>query len=115
MKKYAKIGQKEIYEILVGIHLDFTIPLDGTINLVNLAGILKTSRYQVKKHMDQMKKDGIVELHYVFLPSEDEIYPPYWGYRLTKKGRDTDYFREREKAHAEMVERIFFSKSDIED
>lgn len=50
-----------------------------------------------------MRKDGIVELDSAFMTCEDEIHPPYWGYKLTEKGKNTDYYTEQKRIHDEII------------
>ncbi|PLS19109.1 hypothetical protein CVD28_01495 [Bacillus sp. M6-12] len=104
---YQKVTEEEVYQRLTGLALDVMNPIGGAITLVNLASLMKTSRYQVKKHMDNLKKKGMVELKCFNLSTEEELYPPYWGYLLTEKGRETDYFREREKREDEIFRECF--------
>lgn len=84
MGKYEKIGPWEVFGILVSCDLDFMNPIGGVINLVNIATLLKTSRYQVKKNMDYLVRIGVADKAVVTIPTEYEPYPPYHGYCLTK-------------------------------
>lgn len=105
--KYEKITRQDVYEVLVSTSLDIMNPIGGIINLVDIAGFLKTSRYQVKKYIDEMKTEGMVELHSVSIPCEDEVYPPYWGYTLTERGKNTDYYKEQDKKHENILKECF--------
>ncbi|MDR7856029.1 hypothetical protein [Tissierella sp.] len=104
--KYRKITQEDVYKLLVGISVSVMNTFD-CINIVNIASLLKTSRYQVKKYIDELKNQGMVELVCVDISSEDEPYPPYLGYVLTKKGRDTHFYREAEQKETELIKEIF--------
>jgi DNA-binding MarR family transcriptional regulator len=53
-----------------------------------LALILKTSRYQVNKHIKSLKSKGLIEYDSVLMGPEDEFFPPYNGYRLTDSGKE---------------------------
>lgn len=92
MGKYERITPWEVFGVLVSCNLDFMNPIGGVINLVNIASLLNTNRYQVKKNMDYLVRIGVAEKTVVMIPSEYEPYPPYHGYCLTKtvkyKGRD---------------------------
>lgn len=79
-KGYAKIKREQVFDILVNISLDIMSPIDN-ITLVNIAHLLKTSRYQVKKHMDYLKQAGIAEYSVQTVHDEYEVYP-VCGYRL---------------------------------
>lgn len=84
MGKYERITPWEVFEVLASCDLEIMNPIDGVINLVNIASLLNTSRYQVKKNMDYLVINGVVEKTVVMIPSEYEAYPPYHGYHLTK-------------------------------
>lgn len=78
--KYATIKKEQVFDILVSCSLDIMSPVDN-ITLVNIAKLLKTSRYQVKKHMDYLKTAGIAEYSVQTVRDEYEVYP-ICGYRL---------------------------------
>lgn len=59
----------------------------GLISPSNIASLLKTSRYQVNKHIISLKQKNLIEYGWVML--NDEL-PPYNGYRLTEKGYETN-------------------------
>lgn len=86
-EKYKKIQSKDVVKILMNVSLDLMAPIDN-ISLVAIAKSLKTSRYQVKKHMDKLVKHGIAEYSVQTVYSEDEIIPPICGYRLTDTVRN---------------------------
>ena len=54
--KYKKISKEDVYKKMVNISTDFWSPIGGVISLVNLANLLGTSRYQVKKYINELKK-----------------------------------------------------------
>jgi Mn-dependent DtxR family transcriptional regulator len=106
---YQKVTQEDVYQRMVRLSLDYMNPIGGAINLKTLAFMLQTSRYQVKKYMDELYQKGFVQLKSFNLSTEDELYPPYWGYLLTEKGKDTDYYREREKEEDKIFHECFNS------
>lgn len=103
--KYKKITCDDVYKVLVRVHLN--IMGFGCINVINIASLLKTSRYQAKKYIDELKRDGMVELECINLSDDEELYPPYWGYMLTEKGRDTGYYRKSEEKEIALIKGIF--------
>lgn len=106
-KAYEKITKEQVFKVLVGITLDFIAP-DHVINLVNIADFLKTSRYQVKKYMDELREEGLVELKTTMAyNSEDEPSIPYTGYQLTAKAKETDQFKKLQNEHLALVESCF--------
>lgn len=102
MKKYKKITKTDVFDMVMSITLDFMSPLK-TINLVNIASLLKTSRYQVKKYMNELKKEGLVELKYDTIHLEDELPILYWGYGLTTKGKETELFINKKKEYTKLL------------
>jgi len=106
--KYKKIKQDDVYNILVNVAQDIMSPID-VINISNIASLLKTSKYQVKKYIDIMVKDNMVELKCEIIHDEYEVIPPYWGYRLTEKGKDTKQYKAKQKRHLEIIEECFGS------
>lgn len=108
--KYKKISKGDVYKRMVGISLNFMNPTGGAINIKNLAHLLNTSRYQVKKHIDELKKDELVELKCIAIPydeHESDPYPPYWGYVLTEKARQTEYYKEQEEKENQLIQEYF--------
>ncbi|QOY37644.1 hypothetical protein AWH56_008705 [Anaerobacillus isosaccharinicus] len=104
--KYKKITQDDVYRKIVAISVNVMNSFHA-INISNLASLLGTSRYQVKKYIDELKNKGFVELKCFNLSTDEELYPPYWGYHLTEKGRDTDYYREQERQEEELIKECF--------
>lgn len=104
---YETVSQEDVYKKLVSVALSLFNPIGGAINIVNIAYLLNTSKYQVKKHVGALKKQGIVELKCINNWDEEENHPPYWGYVLTAKGRETDYFKAEDKKEAELIQKCF--------
>lgn len=106
-KAYEKITKEQVFDVMVGITLDFIAP-DHVINLVNIADLLKTSRYQVKKYMDELREEGLVELKTTMAYNVDEEPSrPYTGYRLTAKGMETEEFKQLQSEHLALIESCF--------
>ena len=74
-KKYKQISPMDVGKVLVNISLDCMAPVDN-ITLVNIASLLKTSRYQVKKYMKLLVEYGVAEYSVQSIYSEDELLPP---------------------------------------
>lgn len=105
--RYKKITQDDVYKTLVSTSVDPMNPIGGIISLVNIASLLKTSRYQVKKYIDELKQIGFVELKSVDISTEDEAYPPYHGYTLTEKGKNTDYYKKQDDLQEQLLRECF--------
>lgn len=107
LTREEKVTEDEVYAKFVDLSLNIMNPIGGAINLVNLSWLLKTSKYQTRKHVHTLRDKGMVELKCFNIPYDEELYPPYWGYRLTEKGRDTDYFRQENEKHERILEKCF--------
>lgn len=104
--KYKKITEHDVLNILTNVELDIMSPIN-CINPSSIARILKTSRYQVKKIIGKMVKDETAELVCQYIGRKDEMFPPYWGYRLTENGRNTTLFKEKQEEHLELIKKCF--------
>lgn len=83
--KYKKIGEKEIIDVLLRTSEDW----DGCANISpsNIASLLKTSRYQVNKHIKSLKEKGLIKYKMTDISDEYEYHPPYFGYCLSELGK----------------------------
>lgn len=81
-RKYKVISGIDVLNKLIQCDIDIMAPI-RCINLVNIADLLGTSRYQVKKYMDMLVENGVAELTTKHIPDEYENYPPYHGYQIT--------------------------------
>lgn len=131
-KRYNQICHWDVLRILISTSLDWMAPEGGVINLVNIASLLDTSRYQVKKCMDGLVRAGVAEYKVAYIPDEYETYPPYCGYRLTETikykggdgipdGMDRTYILQsraayqKRKAASEKTEREFWAELEGEE
>jgi predicted ArsR family transcriptional regulator len=103
--KYKKVTKDDVFRILASVDFDCLGRGPYAINIKNTASLLNTSRYQVKKYIDELVKDGLAQLKCIPLDCEDFMLP-YWGYRVTAKGRDTDYYKSREQREVELIEEL---------
>jgi hypothetical protein len=79
--KYKSITGKDVLDILISCDLDCMSPV-RCINLVNIASLLHTSRYQVKMFIDRLVESGVAKLERTVIYGEDYTLP-YCGYRVT--------------------------------
>lgn len=107
MEKYSKISKDDVYKLIIKIDIDFMNMGFNVINVVNMASALETSRYQIKKYIDVLLDDGLVELKMEVFSNEEEPFPPYWGYGLTDKGRQTQIFKELEEEQEKFYDEMF--------
>ncbi|WP_339194640.1 hypothetical protein MKY95_23285 [Paenibacillus sp. FSL P4-0176] len=107
MTQTPKVTEEKVYAKFVHFALSIMDPTGGAINIAHLASWNKVSKYQMRKIVHSLRDKGMVELKCFNIPSEDEVYPPYWAYVLTEKGRDTDYFRQESKKHDLILQECF--------
>jgi DNA-binding transcriptional ArsR family regulator len=106
---YTIVSEDDVYHQLVHLAVDIFNPIGGLINITNLARLLNTSKYQVRKHMHSLRDKGWVELKCVKIPDDEELYPPYWGYVLTLRGRDTKYYAAAYEKENRIINECFGS------
>ncbi|MGE5473152.1 MAG: hypothetical protein ACM3UU_02905 [Ignavibacteriales bacterium] len=108
--EYKKVTRDEVLRVFINASLDIMSPIGG-ISLVEVANYLKTSRYQVKKIVNELKKEELLELKCVNLSPDPEwddgVYPPYWGYCLTEKGKELDIYKVAEEKHNKILKECF--------
>ena len=114
--KYKKVNTWEVFSVLVSYDLDILCPLCGIINLVNIASMLGTSRYQVKKHMDYLVRIGVAERDVFMPPWVNEVPPPYHGYRLTEtvKYKGGDNIHDEVDTGTMLQYRAYYQKKKVE-
>lgn len=105
--KYLKVTEEDVYRKMVSLAMDVMNPIGGAVSVRELSSMLKTSRYQTKKHIDALKNKEFVELRMFLLYSDDDYFPPYWGYLLTDKGRRTEYYLSKQKKTLKLMEECF--------
>ena len=60
----------------------------GIITPSNIAYLLKTSRYQVNKHIKSLKRKNLLDYKSVDVSTDEELYPPVNGYCLSQIGKE---------------------------
>jgi len=104
---YRTITQEDVYQQMATLAADAMNPIGGAVSLAELAIILKTTREQVKEHLSTLLLDDIVNVEHFNLSTEEDCSPPYWGYFLTEKGKDTDAYREAVKKEEKLLMECF--------
>ena len=91
--------------MLIAITNDFHSP--RLISVPNIACLLKTSKYQVRKYINNLREDGLCTSDTCIIKDEYENFPPYKGFRLTSKGRQTDAFKKAELEYEKLMRDCF--------
>lgn len=102
--KSIPVSLFRVLKVLVNCDLDCMAPIH-CVNLVNIADLLKTSRYQVKKTMQALVQKGYAQLEHEVI-REDEFVLPYCGYGITEKTRKTPYYHEQDESEMELLKRL---------
>lgn len=108
--KYRKINKEDILELLIGTSLDFLNPLEGAVSLRDIKSFLKTSKYQVDKYIKILREEELITLKVYDIEDEYEYYPPYWGYKITDKVKDSDKYIKRKTKHDKIFNECFNMK-----
>lgn len=90
--KYNKITKGDILDVLSAFEVDIVSVTNGLANVETIANILGTSKYQVRRYIRELKEENLVYIDYTNIYHEEEVVPPYWGYRLTREGMGTDNY-----------------------
>lgn len=104
-KKYEKITKEQVLDVLIRCHLNVMDPVD-VISAPNIAYLLKTSEYQVRKYIGELKKDGLVELAFLTILDE-ELVLPIKGFQITDKAKELDQYKIAERNEREIFKEIF--------
>ena len=83
--KYTKVLEMDVVNMLIRTSESWC----GCITPSNITSLLKTSRYQVNKHIKSLKLKGLIEYKSILFQDEYDYYPPYNGYCLSECGRTT--------------------------
>lgn len=108
-QKYKETTKDDVFGVLVSASCDVFNPVNGIINIVNVASILGTSKYQTRKHIKSLVAEGLVLLDMCTVPDEEECYPPYWGYTLTEKGKETEKYKQRMEQSIKLINEVFYN------
>lgn len=107
MNKNNKISKDILLTKMISLAADPMNSIGGCINIINLSFSLKTSKYQVKKCMKELRDEGLVELKMINNWDEDENYPPYWGWALTNKGRELEEYKIKSEDNIKLMRMCF--------
>ena len=107
--KYEKITTNDIIKLIINTTIVGIDNGPGIISPSNIASLLKTSRYQVDKHIKTLKLWGFLDYKSVNYGPEDDYSPPYKGYTLSPKGRGewSIYIKQRKEEELELIKECF--------
>ena len=106
---YKKINSEDIIKLIINTTI---IGFDNGPSIIspsNIVSLLKTSRYQVNKHIKELKKSNLLEYKVVNFGPEDDYSPPYSGYHLSNKAKLLwkDYIEKRKHEELELIKKCF--------
>jgi hypothetical protein len=106
-RSYLKINELDVVNMIMKTAHDWQGC--GVISPSNIAHLLKTSRYQVDKCIKALKDKGLLEYKSVMIGSEEDYYPPYNGYKLSKHGEITfsKELKELEEHNIKLIKECF--------
>jgi len=89
--KYNKITEQDVLKkICKVVYWNFTHDICRP---CDITWSLKTSRYQVNKHIKSLKEKGLIEYKSAPCYDEYDTYPPINGWTLTEKGKKTNEYQ----------------------
>ena len=91
-KKYRKITKEDVLDVLIDCNLSF-INYTDTVSIPNISYLLKTSKYQVRKYINELKKDGLVENGFIHAMEYDTCHLPTKGFLMTKKAEELEKYK----------------------
>lgn len=84
--------------------MDSEVPVSCT----HIAQRLGISVYAARKCMHELEREGFVKRgSFVFVPEDDFPGPPYNGWVMTRKAKETDAFRKASEKEAEICAGVF--------
>ena len=87
------VTEYEVLSAFIDAALDVS-SFESVVSVVYVAKALRISRYRAKKLIDSLRNEGLLELHCVNTSWDGEdINPPYWGYMITEKAKETDQYK----------------------
>lgn len=108
MAKYSKVEQDDVFKCICSC--DLALWSIGIVSVPNIASLLETSKYQVRKHVSNLKLIGLIKNDSCMIQDEYENYPPYNGFALTNKGRKSKFFIKLDKENDEAYRQWADSK-----
>lgn len=82
---YVKIDEIDVIKLI--IHTTNCMAGGEVISPSNIASLLRTSRYQVDKHIKVLKNKGFISYQSVLCTTDEDYCPPYNGYKLSESGK----------------------------
>jgi len=87
------VTEYEVLSAFIDAALDVS-SFESVVSVVYVAKALRISRHRAKKLIDSLRREGLLELHCVNTSWDGEdINPPYWGYMITEKAKETDQYK----------------------
>lgn len=100
------ISEYDALNVFIDIALDAS-DFERVTNVAYVADVLRISRHRAKKLIDSLRREGLLELHCVNTSWDGEdVNPPYWGYAITEKAKETEQYKERAKKYKHSLDAL---------
>ncbi len=100
------VTEYEALNVFIEAALDVS-DFESVVNVVYAAKALRISRHRAKKLIDSLRREGLLELHCVNTSWDGEdVNPPYWGYAITEKAKETEQYKERAKKYKHSLDAL---------
>lgn len=105
MKKYKTITKNQVFDKLCS-HASCVFGGYAPFPARLIKEHFETSMYQVRKYIEQLKKDGLVHKISISASEDDECSLPFHGFNLTRKGMKTDTYIKYSEKEYELIREI---------
>lgn len=105
--KYNKINKEDVLNLLINASFDFLNPIEGAVSIRDMENLLKTSKYQIEKYVKVLREENLIILKIYDMDNEYEYCPPYWGYKITDKVKDSGEYIKRKTKHDKIFNDSF--------
>lgn len=114
MKKYRIIDKLVVLKIMCDIETDI-MNLGYPTSIPNIAELLGTSKYQVRKYMKELEKEGLVKsecIYYDGRPDYEtgELFDDpriIRGWSLTEEAAKTDIYKDSSENVRKIIKEVF--------
>ena len=112
--KYRKIDKDVLFFLICEDAVDI-MSYGYPVSIPNYAELLKTSKYQVRKYMKELEKEGLVKsvcMYYDGRPDYEtgELYDEpkiLRGWEITEKGRQTEMCKQRSENMSKIIKEVW--------
>lgn len=103
---YRKIKKDDVLKLMIGISVNVMNPTN-VISVPTIANFLKTSKYQVRKYINELRNEGLVEVGVLPCFDYEECQLPIKGFCITSNAEKLDEFKKQSKEELDLIKKHF--------